>query len=78
MSLPSIQFAQGEVSSSPAGIAILVLVILDVAVIVSVLAGKGTLGHKVLWSLLVLLLPFLGVLLYFVIGRSRVDRALME
>lgn len=49
------------------------ILILDIVAIVSVLAGRGSLGHKLLWTLLVLVLPVLGMLLYFLIGRSSAD-----
>ncbi len=50
-----------------------IVLILDVAVILSVLGGRGSLGHKVLWCLLILLLPVIGLILYFLFGRSRLD-----
>jgi phospholipase D-like protein len=49
------------------------ILVLDIIAIVSVVAGHGSLGHKLLWTLLVLLLPVLGMLLYFLIGRSAAD-----
>lgn len=53
-----------------AGLAILVL---DIWAIISVLAGHGTVAHKVLWTLLILVLPVIGVLLYLLLGRSSAD-----
>jgi hypothetical protein len=55
------------------GILGIVVLILDIIAIVSVLAGRGSVGHKVLWTLLVLLLPVIGMILYFLIGRSPAD-----
>jgi hypothetical protein len=55
------------------GILGLIVLILDIIAIVSVLAGRGSVGHKVLWTLLVLLLPVIGMILYFLIGRSPAD-----
>ena len=49
------------------------ILILDIVAIVSVVAGRGSLGHKLLWTLLVLVLPLIGMLLYFLIGRSSAD-----
>lgn len=47
---------------------------LDLVAIASVLLGRGTMGHKVLWIVLVLLLPIVGMVLYFLIGRRSEDR----
>ena len=55
------------------GILGLVVLTLDIIAIVSVLAGRGSAGHKLLWTLLVLLLPVIGMILYFLIGRSPAD-----
>ena len=35
--------------------------VLDLVAIVSVLLGRGSVGHKVLWIVLILLLPVVGV-----------------
>jgi hypothetical protein len=49
------------------------ILVLDIVAIVSVLAGRGSVGHKVLWTVLILLLPLIGMVLYFLIGRSPAD-----
>lgn len=51
----------------------LVVVVLDIIAIVSVLAGRGGPLHKLFWIFLVLLLPVLGMILYFIFGRGPVD-----
>lgn len=51
----------------------LLILILDIVAILSVVLGRGSLVHKLLWTLLILVLPFLGMLLYFLIGRSSAD-----
>ena len=51
----------------------LVILILDIVAIVSVVAGRGSLVRKLLWTLLILVLPVLGMLLYFLIGRRSAD-----
>ena len=51
----------------------LLILILDIVAIVSVVAGHGSLGRKLLWTLIILVLPLLGMLLYFLIGRSSAD-----
>ncbi len=50
-----------------------VIFVLDLVAIVSLLLGRGSVGHKVLWIALILLLPVIGVILYFLIGRSPAD-----
>ena len=47
-----------------------VIVVLDIIAIITILAGDGTAGHKLLWTVLVLVLPLLGMMLYFVCGRG--------
>ncbi|MGD8642433.1 MAG: PLDc N-terminal domain-containing protein [Gammaproteobacteria bacterium] len=47
--------------------------ILDLIAIISVLAGASTPGRKLLWVLVILLLPVIGMILYFLLGRSPVD-----
>ena len=46
---------------------------LDIFAIVSVLLGHAGALHKVFWIALILLLPILGMGLYFLIGRSTAD-----
>ncbi|MBX3383461.1 MAG: PLDc N-terminal domain-containing protein [Phycisphaeraceae bacterium] len=36
-----------------------------------VLTGSKPLGHKVLWLLLILLLPIVGLVLYYLLGRDK-------
>lgn len=50
-----------------------IILILDVWAILSVLMGNSTIERKVLWVLVILLLPVLGILLYLVMGRSKLD-----
>ena len=49
------------------GVAILAL---DIAAIISVLSSTSSTGRKVLWVLAILLLPVIGMLLYFLLGRK--------
>lgn len=51
----------------------IVVVVLDVIAIVSIVSGHGTVGHKVLWTVLVLIFPVVGMILYFLIGRVPQD-----
>ncbi len=50
-----------------------VIFVLDIIAIVSVLLGRGTVGHKALWIVLILLLPLLGMVLYYLLGRNSAD-----
>jgi hypothetical protein len=51
----------------------LIVLVLDLIAIFGVLSGRGTIGHKLLWTLLVLALPVVGMVLYFTMGRSPAD-----
>ena len=55
------------------GILGMIVLVLDVIAIVSLLMGRSSVGHRLLWILLVLFLPFIGMLLYFLFGRSVSD-----
>lgn len=48
----------------------LLILVLDVIAIVSILGAGKSVGWKLLWTLIVLLLPVIGMILYFVIGKS--------
>ena len=50
-----------------------VILLLDIFAIVSVLLGSSEVLRKVLWIALILLLPLVGMVLYFLIGRSPAD-----
>jgi Phospholipase_D-nuclease N-terminal len=50
-----------------------VIVLLDIFAIVSVLLGSSAVMRKIMWIALIILLPILGMGLYFLIGRSAAD-----
>ena len=50
-----------------------VILILDIFAIVSVVVGKSGVMRKLFWIAVVLLLPLVGMVLYFLIGRSAAD-----
>ena len=50
-----------------------VILLLDIFAIVSVLLGSSAVMRKLLWIALILLLPIVGMVLYFLIGRSPAD-----
>ena len=53
------------------GIFGLVVLILDIVAIVDIVKSTLDSGKKVLWVLLVVLLPLVGMVLYFVIGKKK-------
>ena len=55
------------------GIFGLIILVLDIIAIVSVLGGRASVEHKLLWTVVILLLPVVGMILYFLMGRSAAD-----
>jgi hypothetical protein len=53
-----------------------VILLLDIFAIVSVLLGRSGVLRKLLWIAVILILPIVGMLLYFLIGRSSADAQL--
>ncbi len=49
----------------------LIVLILDVIAIVDLLKGNATTGKKLLWILLIVLLPLVGMILYFVMNKKK-------
>jgi hypothetical protein len=49
----------------------LLVLILDIYVIYLIVTGRGDVGMKLVWVIVVLLLPLLGPILYLLIGRTR-------
>ena len=49
----------------------LIILVLDVYAIVKILGSGDTAASKVLWVVLILLLPLIGFLLWLLLGRSR-------
>ena len=50
----------------------LLLLAADIYAIVSVIGSTATTGKKVLWTLLIILLPVLGLILWFFFGPRSV------
>ncbi|PYQ33069.1 MAG: hypothetical protein DMF55_12315 [Acidobacteria bacterium] len=50
------------------GLAVLVL---DVIALVSLLKSSADSGTKILWALLIILLPVVGMILFFLMGPGR-------
>jgi len=51
----------------------IIIVVLDIIAIFSILLGRSSVGHKALWTILVLVFPIVGMIVYYVIGRSPQD-----
>jgi hypothetical protein len=49
----------------------LLVLVLDIMAIVSLLQSGADAGTKILWLVLIILLPFLGMILYFLMGPGR-------
>ena len=48
----------------------LLILILDIVALIDLLGGSGSGQHKLIWVLVILLLPLIGPILYFLIGRN--------
>lgn len=52
------------------GIVGLLILVLNIIALVSIVGAAKPVGWKVVWALVVLLLPLIGMILYFVVGKS--------
>ncbi len=50
------------------GIGGIILLALDIWALISIFGSRATTGVKVLWSVLVIVLPLLGFLIWFFVG----------
>ena len=53
------------------GIVALIVLILDIIAIVDILKSSVDTGNKVLWIVLILILPVIGMVLYFLIAKKK-------
>ncbi|HVU64444.1 MAG TPA: PLDc N-terminal domain-containing protein [Phycisphaerales bacterium] len=53
------------------GIIGLVVLILDIIAAVEILTGSKPALNKLLWLLVIFLLPVIGMILYFLLGRGK-------
>jgi hypothetical protein len=49
----------------------LIVLVLDIIAIVDVVKSSMDAGKKALWIILVLVLPVLGMILYFLVGKKK-------
>lgn len=48
----------------------IIILVLDILAIIDVLKSSMATGKKILWILLILFLPVLGLILYYLVGRK--------
>ncbi|MFC1666391.1 PLDc N-terminal domain-containing protein [Candidatus Omnitrophota bacterium] len=53
------------------GILGLVVVVLDIIAIVDAVKSSMDTGKKALWIILILVLPIIGMVLYFLVGKKK-------
>jgi hypothetical protein len=49
----------------------LIVLVLDIVAIVDILKGSMETAKKVLWVILVLILPLIGMVLYFLVAKKK-------
>jgi len=49
----------------------LIILVLDIIAILDVIKSAKTKGQKILWTVLILVLPLIGLIVYYVIGRKK-------
>jgi phospholipase D-like protein len=49
----------------------LIVLVLDIVALVKLLQSGADTGSKILWALLIILLPVVGMVLYFLMGPGR-------
>ncbi len=58
------------------GIGGLIVLVLDIWALVSIIGSSASTGAKVLWSLLVILLPIIGFIIWFIAGPRSASTSL--
>ena len=53
------------------GIMAFIVLILDIIAIFDILKSSADTGSKALWIILILILPVIGMVLYFLIGKKQ-------
>jgi hypothetical protein len=53
------------------GMLSLIVLVLDIIAILDVLKSSMDTGKKVLWIVLIVLLPVIGLILYYLVGRKK-------
>jgi hypothetical protein len=53
------------------GVIGMVILILDIIAIIDLYKSKKETSQRLLWLAIILVLPFIGLLLYFLVGKKR-------
>jgi hypothetical protein len=49
----------------------LVILVLDIIAIVDLFKSQADTGKKVLWLILIIILPVIGMIIYFLVGKKK-------
>ena len=60
------------------GLVVLVAIVLCVVALVHLAAARKTAGHRLLWAVVAVALPFVGPLAYLAVGRAMGDEVTAE
>jgi len=60
--------------NSPYSLFGILVLILDIVAIISVLGGRSSIERKALWTVLILILPVVGMILYYLVGKTGQDK----
>jgi len=69
--LGAITLGEFDMGFEYSGILGIIILILDIWAILQIIKGGGSTGSKVLWILIILLLPVIGLIIWLVAGRNR-------
>lgn len=50
------------------------ILVLDIVAIANVLGGRASAEIKAIWTLLIIILPVVGMLLYYLVGKNRQNK----
>ena len=59
----------GSLGPIPVGICGLIVVILDIIAIVNIVGSNRTLLSKLVWILMIIFMPIMGLIIYYLIGK---------
>ena len=51
----------------------LVVLVFDIIAILDIVKSKAESGKKILWALLVICLPVIGMVLYYIVGKKQLS-----
>lgn len=49
----------------------IIILVLDILAVIDILKSSMTGGKKVLWVLLIVFLPIIGLILYYLVGKKK-------